>query len=286
MEDTTTFNRAKPYLAQQERETPVINKQTEGQFAGQKMGVMNYRQNAQAAGYKLWNEGIAPRAQMYTRAPFEADVPGAIRATVNPTEAQLNPGKVSGVNSLADFYGNVKTVGDALDRIQELNADKGVQAYEKALPDKQAELLKGDPTIEGKITAANALREGTFDSIAKYGSPEDANYIRGARSDWGALQEVGKNLGNTQVPTPQPLLTRLANSARVAISPSFAREYLSKPVSTLFDLQNPNRLAMKSSQALGRSELAPPEPPPIRMTPWDPSVRPTGPIVGPGGQTS
>lgn len=285
LESRQTFKQAAPYLAQQERQTPVINKQIEGQFKGQDLGVMNYRQNAQAAAHNLWSQ-IEPRARMYETTllePTKAGVtaPQAVRSTVNPTEAQLNPAKVAGVQGLADFTGKIGTVGEALQRIQELNADKGVQAYEKALPDKQAELLKGDPTIEGKITAANTLRDQVFDSIEKHGNPDDANWIRKARSDYGALTEVAKNLGNAQVPTPAPLLTRLANSTRMALSPTFAREYLSKPVSTLFDLNNPNRLAEKSSGLLGRSDLFPAPPPPVRPTVYNPAMRPPGPIVGP-----
>lgn len=285
LESRQTFQQAAPYLAQQERQTPVLNKQTAGQFAGQDMGVMNYRQNAQAAAHNLWQQ-IEPRARMYDTALLEptksgVTTPQAINSTINPTEAQLNPGKVAGVQSLADFYNKQMTVGEALDRITELNNDKGVQAYEKALPDKQADLLKGDPTIEGKITAANTLRDQVFDSIEKHGNPEDANWIRKARSDYGAVSEVAKNLGNTQVPTPAPFLTRLANSTRLALSPGFAREYMSRPVSTLFDLNNPNRLAVKSSAMLGRSNLSPTQPPPVRLTPWNPDVRPSGPIVGP-----
>lgn len=288
LESRQTFNRAAPYLAEQERQTPVFNKQPEGPLKGQKLGVMNYRQNAQAAAQTLWGQ-IEPRARMYETAPLEptksgVTAPQAVSGTITPTDVQLNPAKVTGVQGLADFTGKIGTVGEALDRIQELNSDKGVQAYEKALPDKQAELLKGDPTIEGKITAANTLRDQVFDSIEKHGNPEDANWIRGARSDYGSLTEVGKNLGNAQVPTPTPLLTRVANSARVALSPTFAREYLSRPVSTLFDLNNPNRLAAKSSAALGRSSLRPTTPPPVRVTPYNPDLRPSGPVVGPGGQ--
>jgi hypothetical protein len=285
LESRQTFKQAAPYLAEQERQTPVLNKQPKGPLKGQKLGVMNYRQNAQAAAGNLWNQ-IEPRARMYETTPLEptkagVTTPEAVRATVNPTEAQLNPGKVAGVQGLADFTGNIKFVGEALQRIQELNADKGVQAYEKALPDKQADLLKGDPTIEGKITAANTLRDQVFDSIEKHGNPEDAGWIRKARSDYGALTEVGKNLGNAQVPTPAPLLTRLANSTRMVLSPTFAREYLSKPVSTLLDLKNPNRLAAKSSAALGRSDLSPAQPPPVRPTVYNPDLRPPGPVVGP-----
>jgi hypothetical protein len=291
LESRETFDRAAPYLAEQERATPVLNKQpADSPFAGQKMGVMNYRQNAQGAAKSLW-EKIEPRAQMYSTAPLEPTKAGltaadAIRSTTNPTEAQLNPGKVAGVQDLATFYDKPMSVGEALDRISELNSDKGVQAYEQSLPDKQAELLKGDPTIEGKITAANTLRDQVFDSIETHGTPEDANWIRGARSDYGAITEVGKSLGNAQVPTPQPVLSRLGNSLRLSLSPTFAREYLAKPVETLFDFNNPNRLAMKSSQALGRSDLQPPPPPPIRLTPWNPNARPNGPIVGAAGQTA
>src|ERR1700722_11940385 len=287
LSDLETWNRARPYLSQESKINPVVAEQTQGPFAGQRLGVMNLRQNAQAAAKSLWEQQIEPRSQIYSGAPLEptkvgVTAAGDIRSTTNPTESQLNPAKVASVQDLANFYDKPMTVGDALDRISELNNAKGVQAYEKALPDKQAELLKGDPTIEGKIAAANTMRDQVFDSIEKHGSPDEANYIREARKDYGALKDVGQNLGNAQVPTPQPIVQRIANSVRGVVTPSGLDRYLAQPLDTMLRMSAPNALAETLSRSLVDANLQPRQGPPIR--PWNPApfnTPPAGPMAPP-----
>ena len=281
VETTENFRRAAPYLAEQQRETPALNKQTEGPYAGKKMGVMNFRQNAEAAANRVWNEKVVPMTQTYERAPVDgARIEAQVRSTLNPN-AYADATKSAAVNDIAQFHGRVQTVGEAMKQVEALNNDAQIQAYEKALPDKQAEMVGANPTLEAKLSARTALRDSVLGStdragnhvpgaIETYGTPEEANYIRAARQDMSSILDVGKQLGGAKVPTDVGFGTRLANTARHSISPGFAREYVSRPVSTLFDLNNPNRLAAKSSRLLGESALQPREAPPVRTTPWAP----------------
>lgn len=270
LSDVETWNRARPYLSQESQLNPVLAKQTEGPFAGQRLGVMNLRQNAQAASDKLWNNEITPRTIAFANAPIDhSAVASDIRGTLNPA-APADLLKSGAVHNLADFYDQPTTVADALNKIQALNQDRLVQAYEKALPDQQAAMLGANPELQAKLTAADSLREQVFNSIEKYGSPEESQYVREARKDFGALKEVGQNLGNASVPTPQSIVQRLANSVHGVVSPRGPHAYLSGGDS-LFRVGDPNALAESLSQSLADANLQPRQGPAIRTTPWQPT---------------
>jgi hypothetical protein len=164
---------------------------------------MNLRQNALSAANNLWNDEIMPRSNAYGAAPIDhAAVANDIRQTINPN-SPTDAARAASVHSIASFYDTPMTVGEALDRVAGLNQDKAIQAYERALPDKQAEMLGANADLQAQLQAADSLRDQVFNSIERFGSPEEADYIRDAREDYGALKEVAKNLGNVQVPTPQ-----------------------------------------------------------------------------------
>jgi hypothetical protein len=264
MDDVETIRRAMPYLGEQERLTPVKPGAGAGP-KGQKLGVLNYRQNADMAADKLWNEKIAPIQGSYDAAPIDsARVSQEIRATHDPN-APPNAAKAQAVSDLADHYNQPTTIKDALAKVKALNEDRQVAAYEKALPDQQAAMIRADPAIEAKVQAANSLREAVFDSIEQHGSPQEAEYIREARKDFGALKQVSKNLANAPVPTPGSFVDKLLNTARVALRPRSATAPVAE---TLFN--DPNKLAAKSSRLFGAADVPTRATPPLRTTPWAP----------------
>lgn len=271
LETMQEFDRAAPYLKQAQAESPVLAKQPSGPLKGQRLGVLNYRQNALTAADKLWNDEITPRTNSYAKVPIDhSSVATDIRGTINPN-SPVDAAKSSAVNDLADFYDTPTTVGDAMEKIKALNEDKQIQAYQKVTPDKQAEMVGANPQLEAKLKAADSLRERTFDAIEQNGNPEDANYIREARKDFGALKGVAQKLGETKVPTPETLSGRVMNTVHGVISPYGAHAYIgSGGLDTLFRISDPNRLAAASSFDLGRSALSPRVAPPIRSTPWEP----------------
>jgi hypothetical protein len=55
LSDVETWNRARPDLSQESKANPVLAEQPDGAFAGQRLGVMNLRQNTQASAERLWN---------------------------------------------------------------------------------------------------------------------------------------------------------------------------------------------------------------------------------------
>jgi hypothetical protein len=278
------FDRAAPYLADEAKVNPVIAKQTEGPYKGQRMGVMNYRQNAQGAAQKLWEGKIQPLIDSYGQVPIDhASVAADIKGTINPA-SPADAARTSAVQGLADFYDEPTTVAQAMDKVKALNGDSAVAAYEKAPPDKQAEMIAANPELEAKLKAVNSLRDQTFNAIQKYGSPEEANYIREARKDFGALQGVAQKLGTANVPTPQSLRTRLWNGVHVAINPFGAHAYTNtNALDTLFRLGDPNTLAETSSRALGsgRAAFSPRSAPPLRDTPWTPPTPQYANPIGP-----
>lgn len=273
MDDAETIRRAAPYLSEQEKASPVQAKQPKGTAnEGQRLGVMNYRQNALAAGEKLWNDRIVPLQDSYGAAPIDhAKVASEVRGTIDPNSPP-NEAKTNAVRDLAEFYDKPTTVKEALDKIKALNGDKQVANYEKALPDKQADMLRADPALEGKVKAVNSLRDAVFDSFEQHGTPAEADYIRNARRDFGALQQVAKNLGASGVPTPGSFTEKLLNTARMVLRPKSSTGVVGD---TFFN--EPNKLAQKSSRLFGEAGLTSPQPPPIRTTPW----APPGPIQGP-----
>lgn len=273
LDDTETIKRAMPYLSEQEKLTPVQAKQTSGPQAGQRLGVMNYRQNALTAADRLWNEKITPVTEPYNNAPIDhGRVALEIRNTLDPN-APPNEGKVNAVHDLADHYNQPTTVKEALKKVKALNGDKQVAAYENALPDQQAAMLNADPAIEAKVKAVNILRDAVFDSIERHGSPAEANYVREARKDFGSLMQVSKNLGASNVPTPGSFTEKFINTAKALVRPRTA------PVETLFS--DPNKLAAKSSRLFGVADVATRPQPTPRATPWAPP-QPSPFIVPPG----
>jgi hypothetical protein len=282
LETMEEFDRAAPYLAEEARTNPVQAQQTEGPFKGQRLGVMNYRQNAQAAGKKLWDAKIQPLVDNYGQVPIDhASVAADIKGTINnasPTDAA----RASAVQDLAGFYDEPTTVAQAMDKVKALNGDRAVVAYEKATPDKQAEMVAANPDLEAKLKAATSLREQTFNAIQQYGTPEEANYIREARKDYGALQGVAQKLGSANVPTPASLRARLWNGFHVAINPFGAHAYTNtNALDTVFRLSEPNRLAAVSSESLGRSALNPRSVPAVRTSPWTPPTPQYSEAIGP-----
>jgi len=210
-----------------------------------------------------------PRSNAYGAAPIDhAAVANDIRQTINPN-SPIDAGRAANVHSIASFYDTPMTVGEALDRVAALDQDKAIQAYERALPDKQAEMLGANPDLQAKLQAADSLRDQVFNSIERFGSPEEADYIRDARKDYGALKEVAKNLGNVQVPTPQSPLQRAGNTARSLLS---LKSPYSAPgaIDTLFRTGDPNNLAASASRNLARLDLQPRQAPAVRTTPWAP----------------
>jgi hypothetical protein len=271
LENSEEFNRAAPYLKQAEAESPVQAKQTSGPLKGQRLGVLNYRQNALAAADKLWQEQITPRTESYGQVPIDhAGVASDIRGTLNPN-SPVDAAKASAVNDLADFYDNPTTVSGAMEKVKALNEDTQIQAYEKATPDKQAEMVGANPQLEAKLKAADSLRSRVFDAIKEYGEPADADYIQEARKDFGALKGVAQKLGTAKVPTPESLPQRLMNTVHGAISPFGAHAYTNTgALDTLFRVSDPNRLASVSSRSLSDAALSPRSGPPIRSNPWAP----------------
>ena len=287
MDDAETVKRAAPYLGEQHNASVVNAQQPAGTpRAGERLGVMNYAQNAEAAADKLWTKTVAPLQKAYGAAPIDsAKVSANIRGTVDPA-GPPNQSKSNAIHALADHYNKPNTVKGALDMIEALNGDKQVATYEKALPDKQAEMLRADPAIEGKVKAVNSLREAVFDSIKKYGSPEEAQYIQEARKDFGALKQVSKNLHNANVPTAGSFFDKLVNTIKATAQRNPGT------LQTIFN--DPNKLAATSSQAFGEAKLPVRQAPPIRTTPWGARSNTPGPfelnrgqgigaIQGPGG---
>lgn len=281
MDDAETIRRAAPYLAEEGRKTsgPVTSKQPNqpgNPNSGQQTGVMQYRQHAQSAAKNLWETKVDPITHSYDKVPLnQGRVVSDIRGTINP-DSPADAARSQAINDLADQYNTPMTVADGMRKVRALNEDRGVQAYEKALPDKQAEMIKADPSLEAKLKAANSLREEVFDSIEKNGTKEDANYIREARKDWGALNQVSDNLGKVTVPTPGSFGQNVLDTAHALVRPKSAGMNAARRL-----WNNPNKTAAESSRLFANSNAQPRQVPPNATVPWVPTQPPPA-IVPPG----
>ena len=217
--DIETIRRTAPYIAEQEREHPVLSTQPSGTpLEGQRLGVMTLKQNVDTAAKNLFEKTIQPRQEFHANNAINGmAVANDIRNTINPN-SMTDAAKAGKINDAADFYGNTRTVGEALKKIAALNDDKQLQSYHSALPEKQIEILGANPEIEAKLKAVNSLRNQVFDSIERYGTPEEANHIRETRKDLAALMDLSGKLENTKVPTPEGFMTRLGNTVKLAMS--------------------------------------------------------------------
>lgn len=279
MDDAETIRRAAPYLAEEARKPggPVSSKQpgeakpgsTATPQPGEQTGVMQYRQHAQTAGKNLWENKIEPLTENYSKMPIDhTKVVSSIRGTLNP-DSPTDVARGNAINDFAKQYDQTTNVGEAMRKIRALNEDRGVQAYQKALPDKQAEMIKADPTLEAKLKAADSMRDQVFDSIAKDGSPQDSQFIQEARKDWGALNQVSDNMGKVTVPTPGSLGQRIIDTVHAAARPKSAGIGAARSL-----WNNPNKLAAESSRLFGKSDLAPRAVPPQSNVPWYQSSQP------------
>jgi hypothetical protein len=260
------WGRARKYIGAETATAPV---------KGGEGGVMRSAGVARTAANKLWQSNVEPVIDKFaTETASTSDVAERIRSTPSDIDIASRPGIQKKVERLANVFDRQMSIAEMNSKVTELNADAAVGKFYDMGPAERAKAIQADPTLHAKVAALDGLREKMFDTIADKWSDEGGQAFREARKDYGALRNVEQNFRDAKVPTPKSLGTRIANTARVSISPHAATEYLRNPVSTVLDLNNPNRLATKAVNKAGQTGEAIPPPPGLPLY-----SRPAGPAA-------
>jgi len=245
--------RARKYIGAQTDKMPV----PKGEGA-----VMRAATTTRKAANELWQSHVEPVIDKFAEAgDSTSDIAQKIRETPSEIDVATRPAIQKKIDRLANVFDRDMTVKEMNAKVTELNADPAVNKYYEMNGSARAQALNADPTLHGKVVALDELREKMFDTISDNWTDEGGAMFREARKDYGSLRNVEQNFREAKVPTPKPLSTRIANTARVSISPHAATEYLRNPVSTIFDLNNPNRLAAKAVNKAGKVGEGIPAPP-------------------------
>lgn len=261
-----SFDRAAKYIAPETRGPG-------NQIAKGEGGVMRAADTAGNAADKLWDTYVNPAIKEYAQVQRPgAPVSAAIRSSFTDLEQNTAVGKraIRAGEQLAQYFDRPLTVQEMSDIVTQLNNDKSVSRYYRMSPMEQTQAQLADPALRGKVAALNALRGQLFDTVGQVGGPDLGAQFQEARKDWGALKTVEQTLREAHVPTPEGLLGRTVDTMRSVWRPEYwgGRQ-------TLFQMENPNRLAPNSFNMLGRTDLTPPTP----LTP--PPFQPRG-LLGPG----
>jgi hypothetical protein len=260
------WQRARKYIGKQTETAPV----PKGEGAAMRSAAVTRK-----AANELWETHVEPVIDKFSgESASTSDVAQRIRATPSEIDIASRPGIVKKIDRLASVFDRDMTIKEMNAKVTELNADKSVTKFYEMSGVERAEALKADPTLDGKVAALNGLREKMFDTISEKWTDEGGAMFREARKDYGALRNVEENFREAKVPTPKSLGTRIANTARTTISLHNATEYLRSPVSTVLDLNNPNRLAAKAVNKAGKVGEAIPAPPRLPLY-----SRPAGPAA-------
>lgn len=260
------WTRAHKYIGQETAKLPV--KSGEG-------AVMRAAAVTRTAANKLWKTNVEPVIDKFAgESGSTADIADRIRKTPSDIDIASRPGIQKKVDRLASVFDRQMTIAEMNSKVTELNADPAVGKFYDMGPAERAQALQADPTLHAKVSALDGLREKMFDTIADKWGDEGGQAFREARKDYGSLRNVEQSFRDAKVPTPKPLSTRIANSARVTLSAHAATEYLRNPVSTLLDLNNPNKLAAKAVNKAGKAGT--PIPPPPSLPSYS---RPAGPAA-------
>lgn len=259
------WQRARKYIGKQTETAPV----PKGEGAAIRSAAVTRK-----AANQLWDTHVAPVIDKFGgESASTSDIAQAIRDTPSDID-KLKPGVMNQVGKLADLFDRDMSIKEMNAKVTELNADKSVTKFFDMSGADRAQAIAADPSLHGKVTALNGLREKMFDTISSKWSDEGGALFREARKDYGALRNVEESFREAKVPTPKSLVTRIANTARVTLSPRTATEYLRSPISTVFDTNNPNRLAAKAVNLAGK--VGEPIPPPPGLPLYS---RPAGPAA-------
>src|SRR6266850_573114 len=260
------WERARKYIGAQTANAPI----PKGEGA-----VMRAAAKTRTAANELWQTHVDPVIEKFGgESASTSDVAQRIRATPSEIDVASRPGIVKKIDRLASVFDRDMTIKEMNDKVTELNADPAINKFYEMSGADRATALKADPTLDGKVAALDGLREKMFDTIADKWTDEGGAMFREARKDYGALRNVEENFREAKVPTPKSLGTRIANTARTTLSMRGATEYLRSPVSTVFDLNNPNRLAAKAVNKAGQAGEPIPPPPGLPLY-----SRPAGPAA-------
>jgi len=273
----SNIQRAQPALAQEAA--------TVGPAQAGEGGVVRVANRARIAANNLWDKNVTPFIGRFGNVvdPTVPQIGQEIRGSL--TDLNLTkPGAAPAAERLAQVFDKPMTVQDMYNTVTELNNDKSVSRYFEMTDQERAAAQMADPGLRNKVTALGMLRKKMVDAIGDASGESLGAQFADFRKQYGAISDVESRLRGTNVPTPQPFMSRLANSARMSISPGFAREYLSRPVDTMFGLSNPNRLATKSFNLLGKTDLGPGSPSPFPGAYSEP-IGPQGPGFTPEEQT-
>lgn len=226
-------------------------------------GALRVAQTARQASQNLWDENVQPVIEKYAGTQRSTpDIKQSILSTISDTDRQVNPARAAATDKLAAQYGDqsIKTVKQMSDRVTELNNDKAVVRFNGMDANEQSQALLGDPSLRGKVAELNALRGKMFNTIGQEGGEALGSKFEESRKDWGALRSYEDRVMNTKVPTPQPVLKRLANTARATVGAGGPHFY-ARNLDTLFGTDNPNKLLPRAFNKIGEANAARPASP-------------------------
>lgn len=242
-----TWQRAAKYIAPEARANPI---------EGGEGGVMRAADAVGNAKEKLWNN-LQPAVDQFKQAQGDThSVANDIRSSFTDLDKTTSPGKVSAGENLAKTFERPMTVGQMQDIVKQLNNDRSVSRYYNMSDMERTQAELADPSLRAKVTALDSLRGKMLDTLAERGGDKFGQQVAEARKDWGALKTIQQTLQDAKVPTPESLPNRALNTMR-----SIWRPETYGVRQTLFDMNNPNRLAPKALNQLGKTDLFAPDAP-------------------------
>lgn len=254
------LQRAEPYIAEQQRLTPINPKLPESPIR-QATNMVAEAKNS------LWSKVEKP-IQENKDLPIDNNyVAGQILQSIPDFIKRTEPKKAQAIADYAEsFRGEPISLGQANEYLKTLNAQ--AKAYEKATPVEKALMENGDPTVLAKVTAADALREEMLNTL-----PNGADVME-LRKDYGSLAQVHKALERNIVKTEKgggsgsfygkPFGTAVATGATIeglAHSPittalAGATGLIRK---ALLERNKSNPTIQRAFERLGKSNLTPDE---------------------------
>jgi hypothetical protein len=245
------YSRGAPFLADEAR----LN----GPVRGGEGGVIRTADRVASTKYQLWDKNVAPVIDQFgsVQDPTVPEIGQKIRADLTDLN-KTKPGAAPAAERLAQVFDKPMDVKTMADTVRELNNDRAVSRYYQMSDAERFAAETNDPALRHKVDALSMLRDKMVNTIGEAGGEQLGQSFAEFRKAYGGLSDMEGRLRDTNVPTPLPLSQRVANTMRLSLSPGAAREYINKPVDTLFDMSNPNRLATKSFNKLGKTNLTAP----------------------------